>query len=176
MPFQLALILRALLTTRNSLVQSRRPTDKDLDLLAFLRLRQHRLKQILGHKTTTTLPLLWRLIQQIESLEALRVCVLHLFQLLLQQDVFLFYVAEDDGDFGLLVGVGEDGADELEHRRYAGAAGDEGDVLVLVLSPGVLWQWALEVESLAGFHVVKVGAHGTVRVLLDDELEVAFCA
>ena len=130
-PRQLSLIHRTILASADSLVHSRRPTDKNLDIL-LLGLRQHRLQHLLPNKPLPTLPSLRRLVQHVESPESIRVGVFQLLDLLLQEDVFLGDVAEDEGDFGLVFGVAEDAADELPHGGYAGAAGDEGEVVVLV--------------------------------------------
>lgn len=43
--------------------------------------------------------------------------------------------------------------------------------LLLVRRPLVLRDRALDIESLAGLHVVHVLRHGSVGVLLDDELD-----
>lgn len=91
---------------------------------------------------------------------------------MLQQYILFLDVAEDKRDFGLVVRVLEDGPAELVHGRYAGAAGDERDVVVLVLGPGVFGQGTFHVEALAGAHAVEVFGHGAVGVALDYEVEV----
>jgi len=46
-------------------------------------------------------------------------------------------------------------------------------VVVLVGFVGVLGNWSLHVEPLAGNHLVHVFRHRTIRVALDDEIEIA---
>lgn len=172
---QLALVLRAHLGARNRLVHGRRPTHKHLDV-PCLGLRQHRLEQLLGHKALVALPLRRGLVERVKGAEALRVRVFEVLELLLEQDVLLRDVAVDERHLGLVVGVVEDGAADLVHGRDAGAAGDERNVLVLVGRPGVLGQWALEVEALAGHHVVHMRGHGATLIFLDDQVHEAFLA
>lgn len=117
-------------------------------------------------------PLLGRVVEDVESAEALGIVVLNGGELVLEENVLLADVAEDERNLGLVIGVVEDGADELVHGSDTGAAGNEGDVLVLVSLPGVLGKRALDVEALAGSHVMEVGAHGTTLVLLDQEVNV----
>jgi len=111
---QLPLILRALLHPRNRLIQPGRPTHKHLDIL-LLRLRQHRLQQLLGDMAAALRPAVRGLVEQVEGAEALRVGVFEVFEFALQQDVFFGQVAEDEGDFCFVGGVLEDGARELVH-------------------------------------------------------------
>lgn len=139
----IALFLGANLGARNSLHQSGGTADKELDVVA-LGLGENLLQQLLGDEAAAADPVLGRLVQDIEGAEALGVCVLELVELALQQDILLGDVSEDEGDLGLIVGVLEDGADELVHGGDAGTAGDEGDVVVLVLGPGVLGKGSLD--------------------------------
>ena len=118
-------------------------------------------------------PLLRRVIQHVEGPKPLRVLVLEVLPLALQEDVFLREVAEHERYFGLVVGVLEDRPRELVHGCYAGAAGDEGDVLVLVGRPRVFGDGPFEVEALGGFHVVEMFGHGAVVVALDYEINEA---
>lgn len=60
------------------------------------------------------------LVDEIEGAEALRVGVFEVFELALEEDVFLGEVAEDEGDAGLVGGVFEDGARELVHPGLKG--------------------------------------------------------
>ena len=92
---------------------------------------------------------------------------------MLQQDVFFGQVAEHEGHFAFVGGVVEDPADELVHRRDACAAGDQGDVVVLVGRPGVFGDRAFEVETLRRFHRVDMLGHRAVRVALNDKVDVA---
>ena len=169
---QLALVLDADLGAGDGLHETRRAADKDLDVL-LLGLGEHSLEELLADVAAVAGPGLRGLVQDVEGTEALRVRVLELGELLLEQDVLLGDVAEDEGDLGLVVGVAEDVAGDLVHGGDARAAGDEGDVVVLVLGHGVLGEGPLNVEALAGFHVVQVGAHGAVRVLLDKQIHIA---
>lgn len=168
----IALLLGANLRTRNGLHQSRRTADEKLDVFA-LGLGEDLLQQLLCDEATAADPVLGGLVQDVECAEALGVCVLELVKLALEQDVLLGDVSEDEGDLGLVVGVLEDCADELVHRGDAGAAGNESDVVVLVLGPGVLGKRALDVEGVADLEIVDVSAHGAVGVLLHQEVEEA---
>jgi len=170
---KLSLVARADLSARDGLVHCRWSTDEDLDVL-LLRLRQYFLQEFLGDiSLLEARRVLRRVVEHVEGAEALRVRVLEVVELALEQDVVLGDVAEDERHLGLVVGVVEDGARELVHRRDAGAAGEEGDVLVLVGVPCVLGDGALELDALAGLDVVQVRGHGAVGVFLDEEREVA---
>lgn len=130
-PLQLTLILRTRLVARDRLIKTRRTTDKDLNIL-LLRLGQNSLQQVLSNKAFAPLPALWRLVQCVESLEALRICVLELVEFVFEQDVLFADVAEDQAHFCFVFGVLEDAADYLVHWCYACAACDHGYVAVLV--------------------------------------------
>lgn len=169
---QLTLVLRADLVSGDGVHETGRTADEKLDVLV-LGLRKNSLEKVLGDEATATSPALGRVVEDVEGSEALRVGVLELLELLLEEDVLLADVAKYKSDLGLVLGVVEDGAGELVHGGNTGATSDEGDVVVLVLLPGVLGQGALEVESLARSHVVQVCAHGAVRVLLDKQVEEA---
>jgi len=171
-PQQLSLIRRTRLAPTDTLIHSRRPTHKDLNI-PLLRLRQHRLQQLLAYIPLPLHPPLTRLIQHIKRLKPLRIRIFQLLKLMLQQDILLLDVAEHERDFRPVVGILEDGPAELVHGRDAGAAGDERDVVVLVLGPGVFGEGAFHVEALAGGHAVEMFGHGAVGVALDYEVEVA---
>jgi hypothetical protein len=47
----------------------------------------------------------------------------------------------------------------------------ERALLLFVLRPLVLWDGSLDVQPLAGLHVVHVARHGALLVLLDDEVD-----
>ena len=106
--------------------------------------------------------------------KAARVGILKVFELFLEQNVLLRDVAVHERDFGLVGGVVEDGADELVHGGYAGAASDEADVVVLVGRVRVFGNGAFHLEELPRDHVMEMGGHGAVRVAFDDEIEEAF--
>lgn len=172
MTAQLTLVRGAVLVTRNSLVKTRRSAYEDLDIL-LSGTRNNSLQQLLGNEALALRPVLRRLVQNVESAEAVGVLVLEVFELLLEQDVVGGDVTKDKSHLGLVLGVLEDGAGELVHGGDAGAAGDQGDVVVLVGLPGVLGDGALHLERLAGGHVVHVLGHDAAGVALDDEVEVA---
>lgn len=134
---------------------------------------QDGLEELSGDLSLGAGPVLRGLVEGVEGTEAVGVVLLKLFELTLQEDVLLGDVAENESNLGLVVGVLEDGAGELVHGGDTGTTGDQGDVVVLVGLPGVLGDGALHVESLTGLHVVHVLRHGTARVSLDDEVEVA---
>ena len=116
-PLQLALVLRALLHPTHGLVQPGRSTHEDFPIRPILGLEgQHRLQQLLGHVALgAALPVLGRVVEEVEGAEALRVGVLEVGEFFLEEDVFFGEVAEDEGYFGFVVGVVEDGAGELVH-------------------------------------------------------------
>ena len=120
---QLTLVGGADLSAANGFVQARRATDKDLDVLA-LGVRDQSLEQVLGDEALSMLPALGRLVERVVGAESLGELVLNLLELFLQQDVLLADIAEDERDFGLVLGVIEDGADELVHWGDTRAAGD----------------------------------------------------
>ena len=123
--------------------------------------------------TLGTGPVLGRVVEQVEGAEALRVFVLELLKLALEDDILFADVAKDERDLGLVFGILEDGASELPHGRDAGASSNQRNVVVLVGLPGVLGNGTLEVEPLARVHVVKLRGHGTVGVVLDNKIEVS---
>lgn len=167
---QLTLVLGADLVSRDGLHQTGRTTDEKLDVLV-LGLRKNSLEEVLGDVSLVANPLLGGVVEDVESAEALGVGVLEVLELLLEEDVLLGNVAKDEGNLGLVVGVVEDGAGELVHGGDSGTAGNKGDVVVLVLLPGVLGERSLDVESLTGDKVVDVCAHGTIGVLLNKQVE-----
>ena len=113
----------------------------------------------------------WR-VESVEGAETVGEFRLEIFPLALEEDVFFRHVAEYECHFGLVGGVLEDGARELVHWGDAGTTCDQSNVVVLVGFVGVLGNWSLHVEPLAGDHVVHVFGHGTVGVAFDDEIEV----
>lgn len=121
--------------------------------------------------TLAALPLLRRVVEDVESAEALGVRVLEVLELALEQDVLLGDAAVNEGDLCLVLRVLEDGARRLPHGGDARAARDQGDVLVLVGGPLVLGDGTLDVQALPGLEVVHVRRHGPVRVLLDEEVD-----
>lgn len=169
---KLALVLGANLVAGDGLHQSRWSANKDLDVVA-LGLGENLLQQVLGDEAAATDPVLGGLVQGVERAEALRVSVLELVKLALQQNVLLGDVAEDEGDLGLVVGVLENGSHKLVHGGDTSATSDEGNVVVLVLRPGVLGERALDGKLLAHLEAVDVGAHGSIGVLLDQEVDEA---
>lgn len=98
-----------------------------------------------------------------------------MMELLLQEDVFLADVSVDEGDLGLVVGVLEDGADQLVHGGDTGTTSNESNVGVLVGFPGVLGERSLEVEALADVHAIQVRRHGAIGIALDNEVQVSRC-
>lgn len=169
---QLALVLGAGLSSANGLVHARRTADEDLDVL-LLGLWENGLEELLGDVALSASPLLGRVVQDVERTEPLRVRVLDFLEFLLQKDVLLGNITKDQRHLGLVVGVLEDGTDQLVHGRDARATGDQGNVLVLVGLPGVLGDRALEIQTLAYVHAVKVFRHGTIGIALHDEIQVA---
>lgn len=169
---ELALVAGALLVARDGGHHAGRTADEDLDILV-LGLGKDSLEDVLVDVALGTGPLLGRVVEDVESAEALGVVVLEGGELVLEKNVLLGNVAENESNLGLVVGVVEDGAEELVHGADTGAASNEGNVLVLVRLPRVLGERALDVEALAGSHVVEVGAHGTTLVLLDQEVDIA---
>lgn len=167
---QLTLVLGADLVSGDGVHEAGGAADKQLDVLV-LGLRENSLEQLLGDIAAVADPLLGGVVEDIESTETLGECVLEVLKLLLQKNVLLGDVAKDKGDLGLVVGVVEDSASELIHGGDASTTGNEGNVLVLVLLPGVLRQRTLDVEALAGNKVVEVCAHRTVGVLLNEQVD-----
>lgn len=167
---QLTLVLGADLVSGDGVHETGRATDKQLDVLV-LGLRENSLEELLGDVAAVADPLLGGVVEDIESTETLGEGVLEVLKLLLQKDVLLGDVAKDKGDLGLIVGVVENSASELVHGGDASTAGNEGNVVVLVLLPRVLGQRTLDVETLAGNKVVEVCAHRTVGVLLNEQVD-----
>jgi hypothetical protein len=126
---ELALVGRALLATANSLVQTGRSADEDLDLLALFGLGENGLQQLLGDVALAALPCLRRVVQDVKGAESLWVCVLEVLPFALQEDILLRDVAKDQGDLCLIVGVLEDGSCSLPHGCDSGSASNEGNVL-----------------------------------------------
>lgn len=169
---QVALVLGADLVAGDGLHHARGAANEDLDVLV-LGLGEDSLEEVLGDVAAVADPLLGGVVEDVEGTEALGVGVLEVLELRLEQDVLVADVAVDDCYLGLVVGVVKDGAAELVHGGNASTAGNKGDVVVLVLGPGVLGERALDVQALANSHVVEVVAHGAIGVALDQEIHVA---
>lgn len=169
---KLALVLGALLVSRDGIHHTGRTADEHLDVVR-LGLGEDRLEESLVDVARGAGPVLGRVVEDVERPEALRVRVLQLLELAAQQDVVVGHVAEHERHLGLVLGVAEDGTRELPHGRDAGAARYQGDVVVLVGLPGILGQGTLDVEAMALDHVVQVRRHGAVGVLLHEEVNVA---
>jgi hypothetical protein len=167
---QLTLVLGADLVSGDGVHETGRAADEQLDVLV-LGLREDSLQELLGNVAAVADPLLGRVVEDIESTETLGEGVLKVLKLLFQKDVLLRDVTKDKGDLGLVVGVVEDGASELVHGSDPSTAGNESDVVVLVLLPGVFRQRALDVEALTGNKVVEVCAHRTIWVLLNEQVD-----
>jgi hypothetical protein len=143
--FQLSLIFRARLATRDGLVHRRGSTDEDLDVL-ILRLWQYGLQQLFRDVSCLHRPILLRwLVENVEGSKPLRVRVFEVLEFALQEDVFFFDVSENESDFGLVLGVLENCSDDLVHGSDAGAASNHSDVVMLVGGPGVLRDRTLEI-------------------------------
>ncbi len=76
-------------------------------------------------------------------------------------------------DFCLLFRVREDPFEELDHRRDARSAGDEGDVLEFVRFPGIRFQGAEDEKGVSWFEGVDVCACLTAWVALDYKVNEA---
>lgn len=119
---ELALVLGTLLAAADGLVHTGRTADEDLDGLALLGLGQNGLQELLGDVALAALPLLRRVVQDVEGAETAGVCVLELLEFALHQNVLLSQVAVDQGNLGLVVGVLEDGPGGLPHGSDASSA------------------------------------------------------
>ena len=133
---QLPLVRGARLGPADGLVQARRPAHKHLDV-GLLGFRQNRLEQLLGNVAFTLHPALGRVVEDVEGAEAVRVGVFEVLELGLEEDVGFAEVAEDEGDFGFVRGVLEDGADELVHSVFLTLLSVGCLLLLLVLGGGV---------------------------------------
>lgn len=169
---KLALVLGADFAARDGLVQARWATDEELNVL-LLGLGQNSLQQLLGDESLTTGPILGGLVEDVEGAETAGVGVLQLLELLLQQDILLFDIAEDQGNLGVVIGVLEDLAGKLVHRGDTSTTGNQSDVVVLVGLPRVLDDRALEGQGLVDVQGVDVLGHGSIGIDLDDEIKVA---
>lgn len=169
---QLTLVLRADLVSAEGSVEARWSANEDLDVF-LLGLRKDSLQKVLGDVALSTSPVLGRVVEEIECLEAPRVGVLQFIEFLLQKDVILRDVTKDKSNLGLVIGVLEDRTDKLVHRSNSSTARDQRDVLMLVGFPGVLGQRTLELEFIANVQVVNVGGHGALVVFLDHKVEMA---
>lgn len=132
---QLALLRHALLRPAHRLVQARRPAHEDLDVL-LPGLRQHRLEQLGRDVPLALRPALGRPVEDVEGAEAVRVGVLEVLELGLEQDVGLGQVAEDEGDLGPVGRVLEDGARELVHSVFRSPERDcqRGTTLAVIIA------------------------------------------
>jgi hypothetical protein len=169
---QLALILRTLLHPGDRLVHSRWSTHKHLDIL-LLRSWNGLFEQFLRDVSLPIRPALGWCVDGVERAESLRVFILQLLELFLQEDVFFGQVGKDQGYLGLVGWVLEDPTGQLEHGCDARPASDQSDVVVLVCRPRVFGNWTFEVEALAGCHAVHVLGHGAVGIAFDHQIEVA---
>jgi hypothetical protein len=62
----------------------------------------------------------------------------------------------------------------LQHGSDASATSDHADLFLHVRLNLQLLQRALNVKSISGLQFMEVGGHGSVRVLLDQEINIAF--
>jgi len=168
---KLTLVRGAVLVARDSLVQTGRTANEDLDVLLVGR-RDDGLEELLGDEALALRPVLWGLVKDVEGAETVGELVLELLEFGLEQDIIGGDVTEDERDLGLVLGVLEDGAGELVHGGDTGATGNQGDVVVLVGLPRVFGDGALHLQRLAGSHAVHVLGHDAAGVLLDDEVDV----
>lgn len=169
---ELALVLWTLLRPRQSLVQTRRPTHKHLHVLRVAR-RQDRLEQLLVDEAFSLLPARRGIVQHIEGAESLREVLLELVEFGLQQDVFLGHVAEHERHLRLVQGIVEDSSCKLIHGCHSSAACNQRNVVVLVRRPRVLGNRALDLECVAGLHVMQMCRHGTSLVLLHQQIHMS---
>ena len=137
-------------------------------------------------------------IQGIPEFELVWVLLLVALQLLPDENVSLRLVGIQQGQFGVVIGVGKDRGDDLQHGRDAGAAGNHGDPLhprvlgvgLLVLPDGEVAAalvdeesvGAPEVDAVADVHRLQVLSHlaavwelgvDVLEVHLDDEVHVS---
>mmetsp|Transcript_118636 Transcript_118636/g.336345 ORF Transcript_118636/g.336345 Transcript_118636/m.336345 type:complete len:279 (-) Transcript_118636:144-980(-) len=110
--------------------------------------------------------------EHVDHAEALRVDARPRVQDALAYDVLLPPVAEEQGHVCRVAGRPQDGVEGLEHRRYAGAAGQHCHVLLV---EGVLHlhvrRAVLELKLAADRQAVEVPRHGPVLIDLHEQLE-----
>jgi hypothetical protein len=99
---------------------------------------------------------------------------LHVGELVSQQDVLVRVDAPHERDIGPIIRVLEDAARQLVARRDALAAGDEGNVSVLVWSPRIPLDGG-KGQGVAGLQRVQVGRLLAIGIALYEEFNVAFC-
>lgn len=82
-----------------------------------------------GDEALTALPAWGRVVENVKDLEAFfGVNILEFFQVIFEEDIFFVDVCVDEGNFGAVERVGEDGANDLDHGGDTGTASDHGDV------------------------------------------------
>lgn len=120
-------------------------------------------------------PALGRVVEDVVDAEAL-VLGGERVQVLLEQDVLLRDVGEDEVDLGAVAGglaAADDGLDDLQHGRDAGAAGDHAEVAHHVGGVGEGALGPAHADGLAGGERGEVPADVARRVRLDQQVEVA---
>lgn len=158
------------LLARNGLVERRRATDKDLDVL-LRGLEEVLLKVLLGDETSLALPAGGGLVKEEVELELLGVLGGNGLKLVLEQNVRLGHVTVEQANLGLVSGILLDGVDELVKRGDTTATTNEADLLVEVGLVGVLGDGSLEGNSIIEVEAEDVVTKLAGLVSLNQELE-----
>lgn len=169
---QLTLISRRNLGTRDGVVQRRRSTDEDVDVVG--RRSKHVCLQVsLGNETSLTLPVRTSLVDKEVELELVGVLLLNGQKLILQQNIILRNTSVKEVNLGLVFGVLANTLNQLEQRSDTGATSNESNLLVLVGSPRVLGDGSLERNVVIDAEAKDVVAKLSGGVSLNNELEAA---
>lgn len=94
--------------------------DEDLDLVTELRRRDVLLDHLVVHVPLVSLPARVRLVDGVDDIELVRVFLLHLLELLAQQDVLLGDVCEDECELGLVRRICQRIFEDLVHWSARG--------------------------------------------------------
>ena len=105
------------------------PTTHEHLVLGKVAIGKTFLDLLLRDEANTTLPVRRRVVQHIVNLEPIGVPRRELVELGAEQDVLDVDVRVDEVQLGLVPGVLECGADDLEHGRDTGTASDHADLL-----------------------------------------------
>lgn len=172
----LTLISRGVLHTGDRLVQGRRATDEDLQLLGSGHGGQGLLQELLGDVAQVQVSFSQRLqVQLVNEVVNLHLGVVlsQFVELLLQDDVLSGLRAVVQLNEGLVIRVLSNGVHQLPQGGDTRATTNQGNGVKLVRLPLPLDNRALERQGLTLLQFGDVLRHLTQRVALDDEVNSA---
>lgn len=129
---------------------------------------------VLGHESNSSIPSLGRLlIEYIVYCKLVRVVCRQLVQFLLQQDIAKCDVCIDEGDSGMIMGVLQDGANDLQHWCDSCAAGNHAQVRAQSWLVVELSLWSFDANPLPNREKRDVAGNVALLVCFDHKIKMA---